>query len=256
MDLRFTFDEDERNYDQYRPGYPEELFQDLFVYAPVGADSRVLEIGIGTGQATLPFLRRGCRVTAVELGERLSAFAAEKYRDYANLEVVQGDFMQVPLAENSLDLIYSATAFHWLPAKEAYRKVTRALKPGGTLALFWNHPFVSREEDASNVASCRVYDRLRPSGQEQTEFSEADCRRRAGELERFGFQAVESHLYRRVRELSTDDYLHLLNTYSDHRALDPALKERFEAEMRAAIDGVGGTIRIYDTLDLYLARTP
>ncbi len=59
-----------------------------------------------------------------------------------------------------------------------------------------------------------------------------------------------------MRTLNTEQYLALLNTYSDHRALDAALKTRFEQEMREALSRVGGSIRIYDTVDLYLARKP
>ena len=56
MELRKIFDEDVVNYDRYRPGYPEALFADVRAYAGLTADSRLLEIGVGTGQATLPFL--------------------------------------------------------------------------------------------------------------------------------------------------------------------------------------------------------
>ena len=67
MDLRTTFNKDEYNYDKTRPDYPSELFEDIFDYANLCSSSIVLEIGIGTGQATLPFLQRGLNLTAVEL---------------------------------------------------------------------------------------------------------------------------------------------------------------------------------------------
>lgn len=61
---------------------------------------------------------------------------------------------------------------------------------------------------------------------------------------------------RRTRTLSSDDYIGLLNTYSDHRAMEPTAKAAFEREMKACLDQTGGFIRIYDTIDLYLARRP
>ncbi|MCH5257977.1 MAG: hypothetical protein J1D87_11840 [Lachnospiraceae bacterium] len=76
------------------------------------------------------------------------------------------------------------------------------------------------------------------------------------ELLQCGLEKVESKLYRRVRTLTTEACIHLLNTYSDHRALDITVKEQFETEMRKAINEVGGNINIYDTIDLYLARKP
>lgn len=41
----------------------------------------------------------------------------------------------------SLNIRYSATAFHWIPEEIGYPKVIQMLKPHGTLALFWNKPF-------------------------------------------------------------------------------------------------------------------
>jgi protein-L-isoaspartate O-methyltransferase len=70
--LRATFDQAAELYERARPGYPPALFDDLAGLAGMGPGSRVLEIGPGTGQATLPLAERGCRVMAVELGPDLA----------------------------------------------------------------------------------------------------------------------------------------------------------------------------------------
>jgi ubiquinone/menaquinone biosynthesis C-methylase UbiE len=57
--LRSTFDRTALLYDKVRPGYPEELFEDVVSLSGVPAGGRVLEVGCGTGQATLPLARRG-----------------------------------------------------------------------------------------------------------------------------------------------------------------------------------------------------
>jgi protein-L-isoaspartate O-methyltransferase len=72
---RSTFDEAAELYDRARPGYPAALFDDLVELAGIGPGSRVLEIGPGTGQATVPLAERGCRIVAVELGPQLAAVA-------------------------------------------------------------------------------------------------------------------------------------------------------------------------------------
>src|SRR5260370_38301699 len=69
---RELFDQVAEYYDEARPKYPARLFDDLLTAAAVGAQPRVLEIGPGTGQATLPLLERGCSLVAVELGPRLA----------------------------------------------------------------------------------------------------------------------------------------------------------------------------------------
>ena len=256
MELRRSFNEDEVNYDKYRPEYPAELFKDIISYSKIGSGSKLIEIGIGTGQATMPFIQLGCGITGIELGDKLSSFVADKYRAHNNFKVINADFMFCPIEENFYDLIYCATAFHWLPKEEAYIKIMKSLKRGGVLALFWNHPFPNRENDPSNMANRKIYNKFRPSNKKPVEFREKDCGIRIQELLQYGFEKVESKLYRRVRTLTTDAYIHLLNTYSDHLALDVNLKKQFEIEMRKAINEVGGNINIYDTIDLYLAKKP
>ena len=73
--LRATFDQAAELYDRARPRYPPALFEDLADVTGIGPGSRVLEIGPGTGQATLSLAERGCRVVAVELGPDLDAVA-------------------------------------------------------------------------------------------------------------------------------------------------------------------------------------
>ena len=63
--LRETFNEDAARYDRARPRYPVQMFDDLAA-AGVAPGARVLEIGCGTGQATVPLAERGCRIVAVE----------------------------------------------------------------------------------------------------------------------------------------------------------------------------------------------
>jgi SAM-dependent methyltransferase len=57
--LRDAFNEDAERYQRARPSYPGEIFVDLKLYADIGPGSRVLEIGCGTGQATVPLAHLG-----------------------------------------------------------------------------------------------------------------------------------------------------------------------------------------------------
>ena len=244
---RTSFNEDVRNYDIARPDYPKELFSDILSYLDERkAGKTALETGIGTGQATKPFLDAGFRVTAIELGDRLAAYTAEKFRAWPGLRVFCADFMEAePEAAGSFDLLYAATAFHWLPKPAGYLRAKEMLRDGGVIALFWNHPYMRRQDDPTNLAAAEVYDRLRPAGKEILEFRESMTEPILAELRASGF---------RIRTLTAEQYIALLHTYSDHRALDAAVKNRFAQEMREALNRVGGEIHIYDTIDLYLAE--
>lgn len=92
MDIKYLFDDVVLNYEKRRPNYGTELFKDIIKYAEIGMDKSLIEVGCGTGQATEPFLKTKCEVTAVELGENLSSYTREKFKSYKNLNVVQSVF--------------------------------------------------------------------------------------------------------------------------------------------------------------------
>jgi len=92
LDLKYLFDEAVLNYEKRRPNYGTELFEDVIKYAEITMDKSLLEVGCGTGQATEPFLKTKCSVTAVELGENLASYTREKFKIYENFNVVQSPF--------------------------------------------------------------------------------------------------------------------------------------------------------------------
>ncbi len=127
--LRRTFDGAALIYDEVRSGYPEELFDDVVALSGIPPCGCVLEIGCGTGQATVPLARRGYRVLCVELGENLAAVARRNLASYPQVEVWTGDFETYPLQEGALDLAVSATAFHWLDPAVATSRPPARLDP-------------------------------------------------------------------------------------------------------------------------------
>ena len=76
--LRAVFDEDAERYDRARPGYPAELFADLAAVTGLRPGDRVLEIGPGTGQATVPVAERGYARGAVRAGDREAGLRTQK----------------------------------------------------------------------------------------------------------------------------------------------------------------------------------
>ena len=99
--LRSTFDEVAYLYDEVRPGYPEHLFDDLASLSGTGPGAKVLEIGCGTGQATLPLAPRGYRVLCVELGANLAAIAQAKLADHPDSRVLTSSFEEWPLEKGA-----------------------------------------------------------------------------------------------------------------------------------------------------------
>ncbi|WP_346930348.1 class I SAM-dependent methyltransferase [Clostridium sp.] len=254
MDKRLTFNEDARNYDKWRPTYCKELSNDIIQYSELTKYKKAIEVGIGTGQATTPFLVTGCDVTAVELGKDLAEYSKEKFKEYENFSVCNTSFEDFKCDGKSVDIIYSATAFHWISEDVGYPKALRLLKDNGTIALFWNKPFVSRENDLLHQKIQNIYQKYIPSNTKTVEQDTQRYNKISETIQAYGFRNLEMKLYHQTRKFSAEDYICLLNTYSDHRSMPANTKQLFENEVKNTIIENGNLLNVYDTIDLYLAR--
>jgi SAM-dependent methyltransferase len=220
---RSTFDEAAELYDRARPGYPAALFDDLAELAGIGPGARVLEIGPGTGQATVPLAERGCRIVAVELGPQLAAVARRNLARFPAVEVVTAAFEDWPLPPEPFDLVLSATAFHWIDPAVRVGKAADALRPGGSLATIATHHVAGGDERffAQAQACYERWDPETPPGGVPLP-SAAGIHGSSDELDRSRrFGPAEFRRYEWERNYTTSEYLDLLLTYSGHRALDP-----------------------------------
>ena len=89
-----------------------------------------------------------------------------------------------------------------------------------------------------------------------TEYSEEQAIQRAGLAEKYGFVDIKYALFHRTRIFSANEYSTLLGTYSDHIAIEESIRKKFFSKIEDAINRHGGSITLYDTIDLQLARKP
>lgn len=256
--LNWTFNTVADTYEKLRPGYVDELYQTIFEYMPINYLSRVVEIGIGGGQATLPFLKTGCELTAVDYGEDFCKICREKFKEFPNFSAISGRFEDVNLGDE-YDLIYSASAFHWIPEKIGYKKAYDMLKSGGVFARFANHPFRDKGKPELTSEMDRIYADYyykyhSKEPEPLLEYTDRQAHDRALIAEKYGFKDVQYKLFYRTRTFSAKEYSMLLGTYSDHIAIEEKIRNEFFLKIEEAINRHGGEITIYDTIDLQLAR--
>ena len=256
---RLVFGEVADAYDRVRPTYPEALFHEVTRFAALGPNDRVLEVGCGTGRATVPLARRGLAVLGLEPSADMAAVARRHCAAFPSVRIDTTSFEAWPLEPGAFRLLVSAQAWHWVSPAVRVAKAHDALGLGGGLALWWNRVRWSAG-DPVRAALDATYDRLAPAlaarrpgfpGLDPTPETPLPVR----ELEasnRFG--PVRRHDYPWHERYTADRYLELLTTQSDHRMLP-------EPERRALLDGVaavvadaGGEIRVDYVAELYLAR--
>lgn len=259
--LEWTFDTVASTYEKFRPGYVAELYQAIFDYIPISQNSKVVEVGIGGGQATLPVLQTGCELTAVEYGAHFSNLCREKFIDYSRFSVITSKFEDAFLNDEAYDLVFSASAFHWVPEEIGYPKVFSLLKNGGVFARFTNHPFRDKGKPALSEEIDRIYKEYyyayhKRKQETPQEYTAEQAKYRAFIAKKYGFTDIQYALFQRTRTFTAQEYKTLLGTYSDHIAIEETIREAFFSKIEDAINYHGGTITIYDTIDLQLARKP
>lgn len=255
--LRRTFDQVAGSYHRARPDYPGELFADLVAIAGLRPGDRLLEIGCATGKATLPMARRGMHVTCVELGTALAA-AARRNLSGLDVEVVEGSFERWrPAPGEQFDLVFAATAWHWVDPARRYALAWQVLRPGGHLA-FWDafhvfpdggDPFFREIQD--------VYDEIGEGLSPGSAWPRpGELPEQAAEIQASGrFEVVHIRHFDWEQVYDADGYVELINTFSGHIVMAGWQRERLYGEIRRRLNQrPDGLLRRHWGAVLHIAR--
>jgi SAM-dependent methyltransferase len=237
---RETFGLDAEAYARARPAYPPELLDWLKDACGLTAESQCLEIGAGTGLASLPLLALPVgRLDAIEPDPRLAVRLSDDARaaDLASrLRIHIARFEDTPRTDAAYDFAFAATSFHWLPRGKSLARLLAALKPGGWLALWWHVFHDPARPDPVDTALAPLFDGFeegpRKSGQLATPFA-LDIAARLGELRAAGFTAAQHRLFRTHETFTANSLAALYATFSRVAVAPQATRERLLAELRA-----------------------
>ena len=226
--LRTTFDDAPELYDRTRPVCPPQVLDDLIALAGLHAGARLVEIGCGTGQATLPLASRGLAIVGVELGERLAEFTRRKLAAFPNVEIVNASFEAWDPAGARFDGVIVFNALHWIDPDLRYTKSAQLLRDDGALAVVSSHYVLPDDADPFWTEVEEDYAAINggPDGQPPPHPDRvAD---RSEEIEASGyFRNVAAWRYLWNVLYTADEYIALLSTNSWHRQLDPQERRTF-----------------------------
>lgn len=246
--LRQTFGSVAEQYDRARPAYPAAVFDDLAELAQLEPGSRVLEVGPGTGKATAELERRGYVVTGIELSPELGEIAR---RNAPAAEIAVGDFETWEPPEANFDAVVAFTAFHWIAPELRYAKPARLLRPGGALAVVHTHHV--RNDDPFWFSSQEDYDAVVPHPDNAPPPLPEEVA--SWVLDEALFRDIVRRRYPVESVYSPDEYIALIETYSDNIALPEAQREELFRRLRTRIEAQG-TVRKLVVYELTVGYRP
>jgi ubiquinone/menaquinone biosynthesis C-methylase UbiE len=133
------------NYVKYRPSYPKEIIPFLENEIHFSRDFIIADIGSGTGILSKIFLSNVNTIYAVEPNEPMRNKAEELLRGKDAFISIDATAEQTTLANNSIDIITAAQAFHWFDITKTKTEFKRILKPTGYCCLIWNERLVQSD---------------------------------------------------------------------------------------------------------------
>ena len=227
-----SFGSQAADYDRTRPGYPLALIDDLVESAP----RAVLDVGCGTGKASVLLMARGVSVLGIEIDERMA-------------EVARGHGVPVEVAAfeswddrgRTFDLITCAQAWHWIDPVVGAPRAASLLRPGGRLVLFWNF---AHFDDVTQAVMDATYTASAPQLARESVVrgrGPATVPGHVADLRAAGL-SVEYRSYPWDLDYSADEWLAMIATHSDHTALPAPKRDAVFTAVRAAVESIGGIV--------------
>lgn len=250
-----SFDLVAEAYLRARSGYPAALFDHIYESASLSAASHILEVGCGSGQATLAFAGRGSRVVAVDPAKNALDLLETQAQGVSNLDLVHSAFESFE-TKDEFDLVASAQAFHWLDLATAPIRFADLLKPGGHVALFWHLQDVnpdSPQGDLYRLSSkfFKSFPVLNPP-EYGREFIDAMAEV-LEQSDHFGPTTITEYPWQQAYEGGM--FKVLFRSASNYARLDAGAQGEIEAELENHIAGLSGDPVINYRTCLIMARS-
>jgi SAM-dependent methyltransferase len=139
MPTRPDYSSKAESFARYRWDYAPEAVATIAEISGIKPESTIADIGAGTGKFSRNFLGRVKRVFAVEPDPAMRRQAELVFQNCPDCVILDGTAENIPLPDESIDLITVAQAIHWFDPVPTRREFYRILKPSGWLAIVRNY---------------------------------------------------------------------------------------------------------------------
>ena len=236
-------------YDKFRPSYPQELINCIISETGIGSNSRILEIGAGSGKATELFVSKGFNMYCIEPGENLAAVALKRFAPTGLVDYCTCRIEDWEEKKEHFDLAISAQAFHWVPKPIGFLKCASALKFKGFIGLFWN--LYLTYDEPIDVELCETGMFLLQS--------EASCEERINshieEIKSSGcFNEAMVYKFPWSQKYTADEYIGFMKTGNSYLSASEDDRQAAEAKVREILNRYGGFIVRQYLCVLFLAQ--
>jgi SAM-dependent methyltransferase len=200
--MKDNFSKQSDLYAQFRPQYPDALFEFLYQYVP--RFESAWDCGTGNGQFAQRLAERFTQVYATDI----SAKQLEKAPEIVNVQYALEAAETCGAPDAAFDLIVVAQAAHWFNLDAFYREVRRVLRPDGVLVLLGYS--LLRIDNEVNVILDRFYrDKIGPYWDAERKHVDAHYQSFT-----FPFYEIETPLFWMEFEWSFAHFIGYLNTWS------------------------------------------
>ena len=101
------------NYSKFRPRYPQIIISFLETEKVLNKDSKIADIGSGTGILNELFLKNGNIIYGIEPNINMRNAAERLLKNYSTFKSIDGYAEVTNMTENNIDIITVGQAFHW-----------------------------------------------------------------------------------------------------------------------------------------------
>lgn len=122
---------DEQVLSVYENAYKKTIKRSISFLKP---EDTMLEIGCGTGNATIPLSQYVKKITAIDISEEMMLKAAEKAKEEGreNITFRQKDLLELDIEQESYDVVAAYNVLLYMKNQEkVLEKIYDILKPGG-----------------------------------------------------------------------------------------------------------------------------